>query len=233
MGMMLHPKIFRAVWTAWLVTMMMSHSVDAFTTVSRGITTTATTVTVTPRMNRMTCRAATAKIDTSFMWSAGLNFGKGYFKFYNGFDNMMKVFPEQDRQAFPELFVLPKGVYEVRLSKPLGIVFEEIDAGRGLYVKELVDGGSADREGTIQPNDILVGMTAIKIVGAKYERRMIPARKFDFETMVGAIESNNPKWSCDDVILMVQRPSEIDNAKVDEFMAFFEPPFDNPWKQRQ
>lgn len=145
----------------------------------------------------------------------------------------MKPFPEEDRKAYPEVFNFPKGLYEVRLEKPLGIIFEEIDIGRGLYVQELVPGGHADVDGTVLAGDILVGITAVKIVGAKYERRLIPARNFDFDTMVGAVESNNPKWGCNDVILAFERPGEADSNQVNQFMQFFEPPFDNPWKQRQ
>jgi len=121
----------------------------------------------------------------------------------------------------------------VGLAKPLGIIFEEIEAGKGVFVQDLVEGGSAESQGVIQPGDVLVGMTATKIVGAKYERRLIPARKFDFDTVVGAIESNDPKWDCYNVIMMFERPGEADSKKVDEFLEFFEPPFDNPWKQRQ
>ena len=167
--------------------------------------------------------------DTSFMWNRGLNFGKGQFKFYRSFDDFMSVFPAEDQAAFPEIFNLPAGVYEVNLPKPLGIVFEEIEAGRGLVVQELVQGGNAAASGAdIQPGDVLVGMTAVKIVGAKYERRMIPARNFDFDTMVGAVGSNDPKWGCENVVLLLERPSESDTAKTDEFLAFLEPPFDNP-----
>ena len=54
---------------------------------------------------------------------------------------------------------------------------------------------------------------------------MIPARKFDFDTTVGAIGSNEPKWTCNDVVLMFERPGECDQAEVDKFMEFFEPPF--------
>jgi hypothetical protein len=182
------------------------------------------------RRVRTICQAG---IDTSFMWNAGLNFGKGPFVYYSNFERMMSVFPPEDRQAFPELFQIPPGVHEVRLSSPLGIVFEEIESGKGLYVQDLVEDGNAAREGTVQIGDILLGITAVKVVGAKYERRLIPARKFDFDTMVGAVQSNSPKWGCDDVMIMVERPGEADSAKVQEFMKFYEPPFDNPWKQRQ
>jgi hypothetical protein len=155
------------------------------------------------------------------------------YQFYSGFDDWMKPFPEQDRQSYPEIFELPQGVYEVTLARPLGIVFEEIDVGRGLYVQDLVEDGNAKLSGQVQVADVLVGMTATKIVGAKYERRMIPARKFDFDTMAGAVASNDFRWGCDNVILMLERPGEADSAEVDTFLRFFEPPFDNPWKQQQ
>jgi hypothetical protein len=158
------------------------------------------------------------------MWGSGLNFGKGEFVFYKSFDAFMKPFTQEDREAFPEVFNLPNGVFEVSLTKPLGIVFEEIDAGKGILVQDLVEDGLAARQGMIQPGDILVGITAVKIVGAKWERRLIPSRKFDFDTVVGAIGSNEPKWGCNDVVLMFERPGEADPAAVDAFMDFFEPP---------
>jgi hypothetical protein len=176
---------------------------------------------------------ATSSIDTRFMWNAGLSFGKGDFAFYANFDRFMSPFPHQDKDANPDIFNLPKGVYEVILPKPLGIVFEEIEEGRGLYVQELVEGGNGAQSGMIQPGDVLVGITAIKIVGAKYERRLIPARNFDFDTMVGAVESNKPKFGCSDVVLMFEKPDVANAQEVQSFMSFFEPPFDNPWKQRQ
>ena len=167
------------------------------------------------------------------MWGSGLNFGKGDFAFYRSFEGFMKPFTQEDREAYPEIFNIPKGVYEVSLTKPLGIIFEEIEVGKGVYVQDLVEGGIAERQGKIQKGDILVGVTAVKIVGAKWERRMIPARNFDFDTTVGAIQSNEPKWGCSDVVLMFERPGEADRAAVDTFFEFLEPPFDNPWKQQQ
>ena len=176
---------------------------------------------------------ATSTIDTSFMWNRGLNYGKGQFKFYSGFDKWMSVFPEEDRKAYPSIFNFPDGVYEVELQKPLGIIFEEIELGKGLYVQDLVEGGNADVQGIIKKDDVLVGITATKVVGAKYERRLIPCRGFSFDTMVGAVESNQPRFGCETVILAFERPSQADPAKTNEFMAFFEPPFDTPWKQAQ
>ena len=113
----------------------------------------------------------------------------------------MKPFPDEDKEAFSELINFPSGVYEVSLRKPLGIVFEEIEIGKGLYVQDLVEGGNAAKSGgAVQVGDLLIGMTAVKIVGAKFERKLIPARGFSFETMVGAVESNEPKWGCGDVV---------------------------------
>ena len=114
---------------------------------------------------------------------------------------------------YPEQFKLPKGVYEVKLAKPCGILFEEIEPNRGVYIQDLVEGGNAERQGILKPDDILIGVTAIQIAGAKWERRLIPARKFGFDLVVGAIGSNEEKWGCNNVILMVERPGEC-NRKV-------------------
>jgi len=177
--------------------------------------------------------ACHAELTVPGMWNGGNNYGKGDFRFYKSFYSFSNIFTKEDRDEFPEIFQFPKGMYEVSMAKPLGIVFEEIEIGNGVYVQDLVEGGFADTQGKIQPGDVLVGVTAIKVVGAKWERRMLPARKFDFDTAVGAIGSNERKWNCDDVVLMFERPSEADSDAVDAFLEFFEPPFDNPWKQQQ
>ncbi len=101
------------------------------------------------------------------MWGSGLNFGKGEFTFYKSFNAFMKPFTDEDKAAFPEVFNMPKGVYEVSMTKPLGIIFEEIEAGQGVFVQDLVEDGLADVQGKIQPGDVLIGITAIKVVGGK------------------------------------------------------------------
>jgi hypothetical protein len=133
------------------------------------------------RPSNTLCHSA---INTSNMWNGGNSYGKGQFKYYKDFESWMSVFPEEDRKAYPEVFNLPKGVYEVKLTAPLGIVFEEIDFGKGLYVKDVVPGGNAAIERSVELDDVLIGLTAVKVVGAKYERRLIPTFRFDFETMV-------------------------------------------------
>ena len=165
------------------------------------------------------------------MWSNGNSYGKGPFRFYKSFDSWMSPFPEEDRELYPELFNIPKGVYEVSMLKPLGIMFEEIEIGKGVYVQDLVEGGNAEYMGAIQPGDVLVGVTAIKVVGAKWERRLLPAKDLSFDTVVGAIGSNEQKWGCEDVVLQFMRPDEVeDMAKVEEYLAFFNPPGDSAWR---
>ena len=165
------------------------------------------------------------------MWTQGNNFGKGRFRFYEGFDDWMSPFPAEDREAYPEMFTLPEGTYEVKMTKPLGIVFEEINIGRGVYVQDLVEGGRAEQMGIIQPGDELIAVTAIKVSGAKWGRRLIPATNFDFDTVVGAIGSNEEKWGCSNVILQFQRPGDVaDPDAVKTHLEFFEPPYDSPWK---
>ena len=91
----------------------------------------------------------------------------------------------------PEGAELPDGVTEVALLSPLGINFEEKD-GRGGYpgglrVIALVPGGAAERSGKVKVGDDLVAVTGIKMIGAKYERILFDARRWDFDTVVEAI----------------------------------------------
>jgi len=99
------------------------------------------------------------------------------------------------------------GCYEVVLGKPLGIVFEEVvpDMARGVRVAELVDGGNAMASGLVGVGDVLVGVTGVKVVGAKHERVLVPAQGLDFDTIISAIGSNIEKWGCDDVILHLKK----------------------------
>ena len=113
--------------------------------------------------------------------------------FYAGFDAWAAEYPQEDRDAYPELFKLPKDCYEVILEKPLGIAFEENDDG-GVVVDYLVEGGNADKDGTIKPGDVLLATTAAMSIGPKFERKLIPSRYLDFDTIMGAIASNAPKF---------------------------------------
>jgi len=97
---------------------------------------------------------------------------------------------------------LPEGVYELSLQKPLGINFEENGyPKRGVTVIGLVSGGNAERSGKISVGDDLVGVTAVRIKGAKYERQMFDCSKWTFDTVVDAIQSNDEKFQCADVVL--------------------------------
>lgn len=170
-------------------------------------------------------------INVRGMWNNGNNYGKGQFRFYKSFEDWMSPFPEEDRELYPEIFTLPTGVYEVSMQKPLGIVFEEMEIGKGVYVMDLVEGGNADREGKIQKGDVLIGVTAVKVVGAKWERRLLPAKDLSFDTVVNAIGSNESKWGCEDVVLQFMRPNEIiDEDRLAEHLSFFNPPGDSAWR---
>jgi len=165
-------------------------------------------------------------------WNNGNKYGKGQFTFYKGFDEWMKPFPSEDRELYPEMFRIPTGVYEVRMARPLGIVFEELEAGGGgVYVTDLVEGGYAEAKGIIKPGDKLIGVTAVKVVGAKWERRLLPCTTWNFDTVVDAIGSNDSKWGCSDVVLLFERPGEANEEEVKKHLEFFEPPFDSMWKR--
>lgn len=66
--------------------------------------------------------------------------------------------------------------YDLTLSKPLGIVFEEGEHG-GLVVKGLVPGGTAQLDGTIWPGDDLLSVGGCDLRG------------FDFDSAMAALAS--------------------------------------------
>eukprot|EP00316_Scyphosphaera_apsteinii_P021538 CAMPEP_0119299450 /NCGR_PEP_ID=MMETSP1333-20130426/1532_1 /TAXON_ID=418940 /ORGANISM="Scyphosphaera apsteinii, Strain RCC1455" /LENGTH=169 /DNA_ID=CAMNT_0007300893 /DNA_START=129 /DNA_END=638 /DNA_ORIENTATION=- len=156
-------------------------------------------------------------------------FGKGPFRFYGGFESFMAVFPDEDRELYPEMFRLPDGCYEVALERPLGIAFEEVQPGKGVLVDYLVEDGNAARAGAIQAGDVLMAVTACKEFGPRSERKLLPALDLDFDTIMGAIGSNQARYQCRDVILQFQRPT-ADDAAVREFLKFFEIPFNHVFR---
>ena len=107
---------------------------------------------------------------------------------------------------------LPDGVYEVTLPKPLGIGFEEFTAGRadgggsGVFVNVLVEDGNGAKSGQIAVGDHLVGVTAVRIQGGKFERGMYECKGWSFDTIVDGIGSNEEKFGCKDVVLQFFRP---------------------------
>ena len=198
---------------------------------------------------------ATVRARTCLQHSKGWDgFGKGPFRFYDDFNSFMSPFPDEDRKMYPEMFQLPKGCYEVAatehppyflhtatslktpllisrqvaLERPLGIAFEEVEVGRGVKVDYLVDDGNAAVQGVIQPGDVLIAVTAVKVFGARYERKLLPCYYLDFDTIMSAIASNEPRWSARDVVMMFERPSEsCGSEKTKEFLDFFEIPYDH------
>merc|ERR1719409_1952096 len=95
-------------------------------------------------------RASSPVMQHSKGWDG---FGKGPFKYYSDFNSFMNAFEdEEDRAAYPEMFALPPGVYEVETPRPLGI---------------------AAAAGVIRPGDILLATTACKEIGPRYERKLL------------------------------------------------------------
>jgi len=179
-------------------------------------------------MSRRVLRVRGATMQHTQGWDG---FGKGPFAFYSTFDEFMSPFPDEDRETYPEMFQLPTGVIEVTLPRPLGIAFEEVDAGQGgVLVTELVEGGNAAADGSIHPGDILVAVTACKQFGPRSERKLLPARELDFDTIMGAIGSNEPRYRARDVVLHFMRPSKANEERVKEFYEFFQIPYDHVFR---
>ena len=102
--------------------------------------------------------------------------------------------------------ILPDDVYEVSLQAPLGIRFEENGyPKRGVTAIEILEGSNAERSGQIAVGDYLVGVTGVTLIGSKFERRCCDCSKWDYDTVVSAIGSNEERFGCKDVILQFQR----------------------------
>jgi hypothetical protein len=175
-----------------------------------------------------------------------MEFGKGFGSYYDGWDNWAKEYPQEDREAYPALFSLPEDCYEIKLSKPLGIAFEEIEGSSGgVVVDYLVEGGNAQKSGMIKPGDVLLATTACMGRDGTFERKIIPSRYLDFDSIMGAIGSNAAKFSktrTNDVILQFARPSApYDNEGdpyaggkrgITDYLKSIEIPVDSPWRGR-
>ena len=131
---------------------------------------------------------------------ARMEFGKGFGSYYSGWNDFIQEYPKEDREQYPALFELPEGVYEVKIMKPLGIAFVEGDNVRvgmpdGVVVDYLVEGGNAEKDGRIKPGDVLLATTACMGRDGKFERKVIPSRYLDFDTIMNAIGSNEAKFN--------------------------------------
>ena len=120
---------------------------------------------------------------------------------------------------------LPEKVYEVLLQRPLGIGFAEdgpnygkngvsveqvvpgSNAAKGAQIMMAVGGANKAVDGKVEVGDKLIGVTAIKFIGAKWERCLFECRKWSYDTVVEAIGSNTEKFVSDYVILQFERPS--------------------------
>ena len=113
--------------------------------------------------------------------------------------------------------------YTVRLPKPLGIRFEEVEIGKpaGVAVAELIEGGNADIDGRILVGDKLTRVSAVQLggqsalltlgTGTQYtsmSREMIPVSTLDFDTIMAAIGSNEGRWGYTDVQLELVHTDE-------------------------
>ena len=151
---------------------------------------------------------------------------------------------QEDRDAYPALFQLPEHCYEVKVDKPMGIAFIETSGG-GVEVEYLVEGSNAEKVGVIKPGDVLLATTACMGRDGTFERRVVPSRYLDFDTIMAAIGSNAPKFHKkrkNDVILQFARPdAPMDNdgdpyaggkRGVKDYLESIKFPSDSPWLAR-
>mmetsp|Transcript_17673 Transcript_17673/g.26308 ORF Transcript_17673/g.26308 Transcript_17673/m.26308 type:complete len:162 (-) Transcript_17673:168-653(-) len=109
--------------------------------------------------------------------------------------------------------------YSVSLGlPPLGIVFEDIGSGfppKGVEVIALTSGGQGEQCGKIEVGDRLKTCSAVKFISgsSNFDIVDVDCTQLDFDTVVSAITSNQPKFKCQSVEMTFIRPA---TKKTDE-----------------
>jgi len=96
--------------------------------------------------------------------------------------------------------------YTVKLGlPPLGIVFEDVSSGSpsGVRVVALTTGGQGERCGKIEVGDQLKSSSAVQFRpgSSKFDIVDVDCTKFDFDTVISALTSNNERFGCNSVDL--------------------------------
>lgn len=106
------------------------------------------------------------------------------------------------------------------MKQPLGIVLAEDVANRRIVVEEILPGGNADKLGRIAVGDVLVGCSAVTLkegsdklekegYGARpyvnWTEVWIPTEGLEFDTVMAALGSNNPRWGIFTIELELER----------------------------
>ena len=114
-----------------------------------------------------------------------------------------------------------------------------------MVVDYLVEGSNAEKSGVIKPGDKLLATTACMGRDGKFERKLIPSLYESFDTIMGAIGSNEARFNKqrkNDVILQFARPEapyENDGDPYDggsrginDYLESLKFLVDSPWLQR-
>ena len=140
------------------------------------------------------------------------------------------------RMRTRQLLAVAAATYTVRLPKPLGIQFEENVPGqpRGVSVAGLVPGGNAERDGRVLVGDTLVRVSAVSFGGqsalltlgtgqqyTSFQRDLIPATKLNFDTIMGAIGSNEGRYGYTDVVMELRHtPASVPRPAASRVQRF-------------
>ena len=127
---------------------------------------------------------------------------------------------QQAARRAPPVAAIAGETVSVRLPKPLGIIFEEVNPGEpeGVVVAGLVEDGNAELDGRILVGDKLMRVSAVQFGGQEsllklgdgaqftaVTRNLIPVTALPFDVIMAAIGSNEGRWGYTDVALEVQR----------------------------
>lgn len=112
---------------------------------------------------------------------------------------------------------------KVTIKQPLGIVLAEDVENNCIFVEEIEPGSNA-QEHDVTVGDVLVGCSGVVLKEAKlsgsfekegygqrpydnWETVWVDARGLQYETVMSALRSNNPRWGINTITLELQKVS--------------------------
>ena len=105
------------------------------------------------------------------------------------------------------------GDFTVELHKPLGIILQERDNGKGVQVKELVKGGAADTQSDIVPGDVILQVNDIDVSTLDFDSVM--------DILISLDDSTPARLSLGDGLGVMDMPKNVVKLLKSEEDAYF------------
>eukprot|EP00287_Rhodomonas_sp_CCMP768_P005088 CAMPEP_0196740204 /NCGR_PEP_ID=MMETSP1091-20130531/29930_1 /TAXON_ID=302021 /ORGANISM="Rhodomonas sp., Strain CCMP768" /LENGTH=141 /DNA_ID=CAMNT_0042085215 /DNA_START=173 /DNA_END=598 /DNA_ORIENTATION=+ len=127
-------------------------------------------------------------------------------------------------------YEVPEHCRKIRIEKPLGIILEEVDQGKGAYVVKVNEGSNAQNAG-VQVGELLVACSAATLKAGKegryaetgyggrpfdnWEIVMFPCIDTPFKSIMQALASNNDRWGINAISVVLAPEKKKGEATVE------------------